>query len=348
MWFQQQINVAAAALTPPGIWAKTLVAIFVLSGAPLVAAQVCPFDDPSSSLTRDGLILTRYALGMRGATLVANTDLAATDAPTVEATITCPSCGLDINGNGGFDTVDATIISRKIAGLSGSALTGGLNLALAGPSAMAATRNTPALVSSFLLAGCGATSGTVTSITAGVGLVTTSGLPITGVGTISIQNGGVDSLQLASEAVIASKIAPLGVTNSKLAANAVTTSKIADDAVSQAKVFASGTAADGKVLGTTGTTLQWQSLTCSNVVSALQSTPSGGVLECATATCPAGTMLHSGGADSVGWTSESARVSSSLNANRPSGNGWQVCYFHVGSGAGRVEWTSVARCCSFN
>ena len=342
----RQRPVSTTALRKRNGWPQTLFVIFALSGALPVTAQVCPFDDVSTALTREGLILTRYALGMRGATLVANTDLVAADAATVEATITCPSCGLDINGNGGFDTVDATIISRKIAGLSGDALTNGLNLALAGPNA--ATRNTPAAVNSFLLAGCGATGGTVTSITAGTGLVTASGLPITSAGAISIQNSGVDSLQLAFEAVTGSKIAPLAVTNSKIAAGAVTTSKIADDSVTQAKVFASGTATDGKVLGTTGTTLQWQSLTCSNVTSALQSTPSGGVLECATATCPTGTLMHSGGINAVGWTTELARVNSSLNASKPSGNGWQVCYFHVGSGAGRVEWTTVARCCSFN
>ncbi|HPV23045.1 MAG TPA: hypothetical protein PLJ65_02630, partial [Casimicrobium sp.] len=128
-----------------------------------VAAQTCPFDDGNSTITREGLILTRFALGMTGPALVASTDIVAADAPLVEATILCPSCGLDINGNGAFDTVDATIISRKIAGFTGASLTNGLALG-------AGSRNTPTAVQSFLLAGCGATGGTVTSVIAGLGL----------------------------------------------------------------------------------------------------------------------------------------------------------------------------------
>ena len=135
-------------------------------------SQTCPFDDGYSSLQVEGLILTRYALGLTGAPLVASTNINAVDAPTVEATINCPSCGLNITGNATLTVADATIISRKLAGFSGSSLTAGLALG-------SGTRNTPALVQSFLLAGCGATGGTVTSITAGSGLlggnITTSG-----------------------------------------------------------------------------------------------------------------------------------------------------------------------------
>ncbi len=151
------------------------VAALSLAATTLATAQTCPFDDGNSTLAREGLILTRYALGMTGPALVANTDIPAADAPTVEATILCPSCGLDINGNGAFDTVDATIISRKIAGFSGAALTNGLALG-------AGSRNTPAAVQSFLLAGCGATGGTVTSVIAGLGL---TGGTITASGTIA-------------------------------------------------------------------------------------------------------------------------------------------------------------------
>ena len=135
-------------------------------------AQTCPFDDGNSSIEVEGLILTRYALGLTGAPLVANTNINAVDAPTVEATINCPSCGLNITGNPSLTVADATIISRKLAGFSGAALTSNLDLG-------AGTRNTPAAVQSFLLSGCGATGGTITSITAGTGLtggtITTSG-----------------------------------------------------------------------------------------------------------------------------------------------------------------------------
>lgn len=152
--------------------------VFALLAAVFTApihAQTCPFDDGNSSLAVEGLILTRYALGLTGAPLVANTSINAVDAPTVEASINCPSCGLNITGNPTMTVVDATIISRKLAGFSGAELTN--NLALGN-----GTRNTPAAVQSFLLAGCGATGGTVTSITAGSGL---TGGTITGSGTIA-------------------------------------------------------------------------------------------------------------------------------------------------------------------
>ena len=139
-------------------------------------AQTCPFDDGNSSLTVEGVILTRYALGITGAPLVAGTGINAADAPTVEASINCPSCGLNVTGNPTLTVADATIISRKLAGFSGDALTNGLALG-------SGTRNTPAAVQSFLLAGCGATGGTVTSIMTGTGL---TGGPITTAGTLNI------------------------------------------------------------------------------------------------------------------------------------------------------------------
>jgi len=113
-----------------------------------VRAQTCPFDDGGSSLAVEGVVLTRYALGLTGAPLVANTGINAVDTPTVEAAINCPACGLNITGNPTMTVADATIISRKLAGFSGAALTNGVALG-------SGTRNTPAAVQSFLLAGCG-------------------------------------------------------------------------------------------------------------------------------------------------------------------------------------------------
>jgi hypothetical protein len=159
--------------------------------SPISHAQVCPFDDGNSTLAVEGLILTRYALGITGAPLVASTGINAVDAPTVEAAINCPSCGLNITGNAALTVADATIISRKLAGFSGDALTNGLALG-------SGTRNTPAAVQSFLLSGCGATGGTVTSITAGGGL---TGGTITGSGTIAVNPAVVQSRVSASCAV---------------------------------------------------------------------------------------------------------------------------------------------------
>lgn len=116
------------------------------------AQQSCPFDNGDATLTKEGLILSRYALGITGAPLVANTGIPAASAQTVEDSINSPAWGLNITGNTDVNgapvlTVnDATIISRKIAGFNGPALTNGL--ALSGP------RNTPTAVQNFLLAGC--------------------------------------------------------------------------------------------------------------------------------------------------------------------------------------------------
>jgi hypothetical protein len=150
-------------------------------------AQTCPFDNGGSTLENDGLVLTRYALGLRGATMVANTSFATADPAGIENNIACPSCGLrvtddkDALANPIFTVADATIISRKIAGFSGAALTNGVALG-------SGTRNTPAAVQSFLLAGCGATGGTVTNVATGTGL---TGGPITAAGTVSLANGYV-------------------------------------------------------------------------------------------------------------------------------------------------------------
>lgn len=156
-------------------WRALLAALATLLLACAAPAQTCPFDDGNSSLEVEGLILTRYALGITGAPLVANTGISAVDAPTVEASINCPSCGLHITGNASLTVADATIISRKLAGFQGASLTAGLALG-------SGSRNTPALVQSFLLSGCGATGGTVTSITAGTGL---TGGTITAAGTLA-------------------------------------------------------------------------------------------------------------------------------------------------------------------
>lgn len=128
--------------------ATAIIAVLTAFGSTTTVAQTCPFDDGNSSLAVEGLVLTRYALGLTGAPLVANTGIADVDAPSVEATINCPSCGLNITGNASMTIADATIISRKLAGLKGAALTANLDLG-------SGTRNTSAAVQSFLLAGCG-------------------------------------------------------------------------------------------------------------------------------------------------------------------------------------------------
>jgi len=128
-------------------------------------AAMCPFEQAGSSLTREGLVLVRYAIGLRDTALVQGTDFSELDGPTIEATIGCASCALDITGDGNFDTADATIIARRLAGLSGASLTNGLDLG-------SGSRSSPAAVQSFLTSGCGVNTAkhyVHTVVTSGVG-----------------------------------------------------------------------------------------------------------------------------------------------------------------------------------
>jgi uncharacterized protein (DUF1800 family) len=95
----------------------TYATVCVTLGATTATAQVtnCPFNVSQTTPTgtadslQDGMVLMRYARGMRGANLVAGTTL---NASTVESNISSNVARLDMNGNGLFDEDDATIISR--------------------------------------------------------------------------------------------------------------------------------------------------------------------------------------------------------------------------------------------
>jgi hypothetical protein len=352
--------------------AATLFAVSLLANA-RAFAQTCPFDDGNSTLANDGLVLTRYALGIRGAAMLANTDFVAGDAATIESNIACPACGLRITddrdglNNPIFTATDATIISRKLAGLSGDALTNGLALG-------SGTRNTPAAVNSFLLAGCGATGGTVTSVTAGQGLTVLpnviGGGSITSTGTIQLALGGVieghiaanavTAAKLADESVTNAKIALGSVTNSKLGTGSVSTSKLADASVDGTKLTSgsvsqiklsevSSPSAAGQLLSTTGPN-PGGSLTWVNppTLSCVNSTSSGiavaaGDQQCATEACPAGYTASGGGMSSLSLSGVSA-FNTLVYSSLASGNGWRVCLLAGGS-SGSVTYTITARCC---
>ena len=109
-----------------------------------VHAQTCPFDNGGSDAVNDGVVLTRYALGITGAPLTASTRYASLDPLQVKANIECVGCALDVNQDGVVDTIDTTIIARHLAGFSGAAVTNGLGL----------TPTVAASVTSFLANGC--------------------------------------------------------------------------------------------------------------------------------------------------------------------------------------------------
>lgn len=110
-------------------------------------ASTCPFDNGASDALNDGVVLTRYALGITGAPLTASTRYSSLDPLQVKGNIECVGCALDMNGDGQIDTVDTTIIARHLAGFQGASLTNGLALG-------SGTRNSTSLVTSFLAGGC--------------------------------------------------------------------------------------------------------------------------------------------------------------------------------------------------
>ena len=156
------------------ITTRSAVIGWALSAAVSFAAT-CPFDTGGSDAVNDGVVLTRYALGITGAPMTASTRYASLDPLQVKANIECVGCALDMNGDNQIDAVDATIIARHLAGFTGESLTAGLALG-------AGSRNRTAAVSSFLAIGCSMTGGTITTVTAGTGL---TGGTITATGTIA-------------------------------------------------------------------------------------------------------------------------------------------------------------------
>ena len=174
-----RFSVELSALSGVTIWRKlrshfasVAASALLLATTTATAVNTCPFDNGGSDAVNDGVVLTRYALGITGAPLVASTRYASLNPATVKANLECVGCALDMNGDGNVDAVDATIIARHLNGFQGASLTAGLALG-------AGSRNTTALVQSFLAIGCGMTGGTITSIIAGTGLtggtITTSG-----------------------------------------------------------------------------------------------------------------------------------------------------------------------------
>lgn len=110
----------------------------------------CPFNvagNATADSMRDGVLLVRYAKGLRGAALVAGTGTGFT-AATVEANIVRDTNQLDVNGNGVFDSDDAAIIARQVFGFNATAWLPD------GKAGAYATRTTTAKLKAFVDAGC--------------------------------------------------------------------------------------------------------------------------------------------------------------------------------------------------
>lgn len=100
-----------------------------------------------ASVTVDGLVLLRYALGLRGTALVASTPGAANPSGA-EAAIAAALERLDVDGDGSFGHTDALFLARDAAGFRGEASASGLSWHVN------ARRATAAAVLTYLEAGC--------------------------------------------------------------------------------------------------------------------------------------------------------------------------------------------------
>ncbi len=153
-----QISVLFGRPTARVLSMGTLALALTLLPLPALAAA-CPFDSGGSDAMNDGVVLTRYALGISGNPLVASTRYASLDPLLVKNNIECVGCALDINGDGQIDTVDTTIIARHLVGFKDASLSNGLTLG-------SGSRNTTSAVTSFLANGC-AVGGALNAFTLG-------------------------------------------------------------------------------------------------------------------------------------------------------------------------------------
>jgi uncharacterized protein (DUF1800 family) len=136
---------------------STLAGSLALLSSFTVSAQItsCPFNADGTGTTadalRDGVLLARYARGVRGTALVAETNATAT---TVETNIAANLTRLDVNASGAFDTADALIIMRVLLGYNT-----GTMLPVGTPAAgKFATRDTNAAIKTYLDGGCTSTA----------------------------------------------------------------------------------------------------------------------------------------------------------------------------------------------
>jgi uncharacterized protein (DUF1800 family) len=138
---------------------------FAPSGAHAQAAN-CQFDvsrdvvtQPAArtpTATLDGLLLTRFALGMRGPQLY---DRLSTETNRFvgEGNIGVLNGQFDIDGDGVFGAEDAIIAARYLSGFTGDALTNGLTFNTS------ASRKTGAAVTTYINAGCPLPTATATA-----------------------------------------------------------------------------------------------------------------------------------------------------------------------------------------
>ncbi len=126
---------------------------------PATAATNCPLSVSGASqatLTVDGVLLTRYARGMRGAALTAELRPSPALPSTVEASIDAAKTALDVDDDGAFTPTDALILARSMAGMPSIAWTSGITFGAT------AKRTDANLIAQYVASGCAITgAGTI-------------------------------------------------------------------------------------------------------------------------------------------------------------------------------------------
>jgi hypothetical protein len=128
-----------------------------LIAAASAAQAACPFVNSGWDAVNDGIVLTRYALNIFNAPLVANTRLSSSDPATVKTSLDGVRSALDMNGDGDVTTLDSLIVARYLAGYRGTSVAGDLALG-------SGSRNSNDAILSFIALGCPAPVATRTPI----------------------------------------------------------------------------------------------------------------------------------------------------------------------------------------
>jgi hypothetical protein len=159
-------------------------------------------------------------------------------------------------------------------------------------------------------------------------------LPKNSVGTKQLKKGAVKTSKLGTKTVKTGKLAKDAVSTSRIQDNAVTGTELADDSVTSTKIAAGSVTQEELATGSVGAA-QLRDIT---VVSATSAAVANGVSAGATASCPAGEVVISGGFETQSLGAASWEIKRLVR----SGNGWRVFGTNISGGNSTI--TAFAYC----
>jgi hypothetical protein len=176
--------------------------------------------------------------------------------------------------------------------------------------------------------------GAVKTSKLGTKTVKTGKLAKDAVSTSRIQDNAVSTPKIAVGSILTDRIAQDAVTSDKMAADAVTGTELADDSVTSTKIAAGSVTQEELATGSVGAA-QLRDIT---VVSATSAAVANGVSAGATASCPAGEVVISGGFETQSLGAASWEIKRLVR----SGNGWRVFGTNISGGNSTI--TAFAYC----